>query len=201
MFPHEGGPQNPITLQTDTGPVTIPPPDYTNPNGMKLAFVDERLYFDYVASDLSANTLVYDSLTELWGVDVSAIVGNSPATVHAPNEGGVIGTLAGFLNGQVRMFVATADESVTMVLNTPYMDQKAPAWQHIQSLNLDYMAPNNPPSLVFIPDQGPSIPVIEAEDSANQIKAELIIPGPNKFKLMGTEHQGTGRSVESNLCL
>lgn len=181
MFPHEGGPQQ---AQAING-AFVNPPDYGNTNGMALAFVDNRLYFDYFDSSLSPFTLVYDILTGMWTQDLCQIAGES-FTAHAPDEGPQTGTLLGMkaVHASVRKFDPLGAEQVTMVIQPDFQEYQNLAWQHIKELNAEYQSPTGTPTLKFIPDQGVAISSITIPTAAAQIKSLLIAPAPNKFKLL-----------------
>lgn len=180
MFPHEGGPQVGMPINGDI----LDPPDYTNPDSMALAFVDDRLYFDYVSRGIP-RTMVYDVMTGMWSQDTLGITG--AFTAHAPNEGGAIGTLVGILgtpHATIRTFVAFSTEPIQMVAQPDFQEYQSPAWQHVKELNAEYQLPTGTANLQFIPDQGIAIPSIAVPTAANQIKSLLIAPAPNKFKLL-----------------
>lgn len=182
MFPHEGGPQEGMAINGDV----CNPPDYANPNGMLLAFVDDRLYFDYVDADGNPLTLVYDIETGMWSQDKFDLALIHP-TAHAPNEGAALGTLMGVSgapNTTIRSFDPSGTEPVQMVAQPDFQEYQSPAWQHVKELNAEYQLPTGTANLQFIPDQGIAISSITVPTAANQIKSLLIAPAPNKFKLL-----------------
>lgn len=125
LFPHEGQTQ-PTPSYTLAG-TTISAPDFTKPDGLALRFAQGYLYFDYIGFDGQRHTLVYDTSSEGWIVDVYATV----ASIHADNEGeggmaGVIspgqgiGVLMGCTDGTIRDLDNTSGLEVTnMTLATP----------------------------------------------------------------------------------
>lgn len=187
LFPHEGGPQQPQSING----TFVFPPDYDNPEGMSLAFVDNRLYFDYLSEAGGEFTLVYDIYTGMWSQDfyTTNVSEAGLATVHAPNEGPVIGTLIGFSGGlavaaTIREFDPTGTEPVTMVIQPDFQSYENKAWQHIKELNAEYQCPSTPATLQLIPDQGATIASIPIPTAGSQIKSLLMVPAPNKFKLV-----------------
>jgi len=100
LFPHEGGPGVSITLPAGFGGPLLPP-DTTQPNKWRLSYADGYLYFDYPDPNGIPNTLVYDTETESWGVDVY----NPFVTLHYGEEGaGVHSILLGTSAAQVCQF-------------------------------------------------------------------------------------------------
>lgn len=179
MFPHEGGPQVGMAING----TIMDFPDYSNPDSMALAFVDGRLYFDYLSRGV-ALTLVYDVQTGMWSQDISGITG--VFTAHAPNEGEAFGTLiglSGIPHATIRTFDPLGTEPVTMVIQPDFSSMGNPAWQHIKELNAEYQLPSGAANLQFIPDQGTAIASISIPIAAKQIKSLLVAPA-NKWKLL-----------------
>lgn len=112
LFPHEGQPGVATTLGP-SGSVTYYPPDYTQPNRMRLSYAEGYLYFDFLDISGAQTTLVYNTLLRCWEgkdlyTEVVAGTATSPAFVHYAQEGrGYNGVLYASTDGFLYKFVNT----------------------------------------------------------------------------------------------
>lgn len=172
MFPHEGSQQQSITING----VTVNPPDFTNPNGLLLTFVDGRLYFDYYDVGGNPFTLVFDNLTGMWSQDLYT----PTVTSHAPPSGVDIGTYVGCQNGTIRQLSPSGTEVVACTIQNEEGSYGAPGFQHISEFNAEYAGTL---SVAFLPDQGQVPGTIALATQSTQQKTFQTV-GANKFKLM-----------------
>ena len=98
LFPHEGEPATDVTYG-NTG-VVLHKPDYAQPDEMELSFANGYLYFDYVDTGSTKRTLVFDPRIGGWCVDFY----DHSVLTHSQEEGNVVGTLMGCLDGTIREF-------------------------------------------------------------------------------------------------
>jgi hypothetical protein len=120
LFPHESsgiGSSAPTAI-TIAG-YTVYPPDDTLPQLQRFSGDNDFMYYDYQGIDGLSHTLVYDFQAKGWVVD-----SYTPAvTIHASDEGlSIQGTLAGCLDGSVRLLNSSGTESATAVMLTPSFD-------------------------------------------------------------------------------
>lgn len=79
LFGHDGQPGQPVTV----GTITFYPPDDTKLNNQRLSFVDGHVYFDYVDTNNTQRTMVYNTKSKIWGVDDY----NPTVLIHYGDEG------------------------------------------------------------------------------------------------------------------
>jgi hypothetical protein len=120
LFPTEGTAGTPVLLGNG---VKIQPPDFTQPNKLRLSYYDSILYFDFQDILGNLNTLVYDTDTNAWGYDTYL-----PAvTLHYGEEGqGVHSVLLGTNVGNVWQFGGNVDGAGSLVvpaLTMPLMNE------------------------------------------------------------------------------
>jgi hypothetical protein len=123
LFPKEGNkttvPQ-PITLNGQT----IYPPAYGALDNMVLRMGGPYLYFDHLTSTGAPQTLVYDTTSGGWTLDVYA----DPVTIHGWEDISPAGFVAderpvvGTSNGNVYTLSITGTEAATAVVLTPAFD-------------------------------------------------------------------------------
>jgi hypothetical protein len=93
LFGHDGQPGQPVTI----GSITFFPPDDTKLNNQRLSFVDGFLYFDYIDTQGTQRTMVYNSKADVWGVDDY----NPAVLTHYGDEGpGVHAMILGANDGR-----------------------------------------------------------------------------------------------------
>jgi len=182
MFPHENSTQQSVTL----GGLTVNPPNYQNPNGMSLCYVDSRLYFDYYDASGNPWTLVFDPATGIWSVDTYT----PNATVHAVPLGNAYGTFVGCTDGSLRQLSGSGPETFLTLLQTEPMSHGMASWQHLGELNIEYTSAVQL-ALGFTPDQGQTIPSLTLAPQSGQEKVLTTI-GAGKFKLMTYTLSATG---------
>jgi hypothetical protein len=112
LFPHEGF--TPVAITR--GGFTINPPDDTQVFAQKLNCANGYLYYDYltnVAGVETAQTLVYDTRTKGWVLDIYQY----PVILHILEEGPSInGTLTSSSDGSIRPLTRTGAETGCAVL-------------------------------------------------------------------------------------
>lgn len=112
LFPHEGKVPKPVTR----GGYTVMPPDDTKPQNQKMNVANGYLYYDYLDTTNTPQTLVFDIAARGWVLDEYQY----PATLHILEEGaGVNGTLTGNVDGSVRPLVDSGPEVGCAVLLMP----------------------------------------------------------------------------------
>jgi hypothetical protein len=117
LFPHDG-----IPGTTTNG---IAPPDFTQPNAMRLSFADEMLYFDFIDTGSNRRTLIYDLSREAWLYDQY-----TPGVVfHYNEEGrGVHRILMGGNDGRLYSYSGAGDNNgvtnsaIACQVRTPSLD-------------------------------------------------------------------------------
>jgi hypothetical protein len=123
LFPKEGNKTTvptPITLNGQT----IYPPAYGALDNMVLRMGGPYLYFDHLKSDGGPQTLVYDTTTGGWTIDVYA----DPVTVHGWEDISPAGFVAderpvcGTVNGNVYNLTIAGTEPATALVLTPSFD-------------------------------------------------------------------------------
>jgi hypothetical protein len=92
LFPHDGQPGQAVTL----GTTTVNPPDMTQTAKLRLSCYDDHLYFDFVDTQGTQRTLVYDEIFNVWGIDdytptVLTHYGDEGEGAHAIVCGGIDG--------------------------------------------------------------------------------------------------------------
>jgi len=113
LFAHEGSTPQSVTRNG----VTIYPPDDSMPQMQQFSIQNGYLYYDYQGTDGNPHTLVYDIRAKGWIIDQYA---SSSPILHAPNEGeSQQGTLAGCVDGTLRLMESNADETVTGIVVIP----------------------------------------------------------------------------------
>lgn len=65
LFPHDGQPGQSVTI----GSITFFPPDMTQTAKLRLSYIDQHVYFDYVDTSGAQRTMVYNTFANIWGVD------------------------------------------------------------------------------------------------------------------------------------
>lgn len=192
LFPHEGGPGIPITLSSGFGG-PLNPPDTTKPNQWRLSYADGYLYFDYPDTSGVPNTLVYDTLTDAWGVDAY----NPLVTLHYSEEGaGVHSILLGTDNAQVYEFSQTGyrDGSGAIVqfgLAYPLMNEGGEEFSLVREALIGIVGINSDftsLSLTVQMDQRPvfSTQLLASPPPAPGVYQRLYSPVPaNKGRLQG----------------
>lgn len=92
LFGHDGQPGQPVTI----GSITFNPPDDTKLTSQRLSYIDRHLYFDYIDTTGAHRTMVYNTISNTWGVDdYTPTVG-----IHYADEGkGVHAMVLGGTNG------------------------------------------------------------------------------------------------------
>lgn len=114
IFPHEGQPG-----VTTNG---IVPPDFTNPNNLRLSLAQNHLYFDFI--DLNGNraTLVYDTQIKGW---ISYDVYGKAGVIHYGDEGqNRTGIVIGSTDGKIYQLTGDTDAGSAIAFRavTPYDD-------------------------------------------------------------------------------
>lgn len=109
LFPQDGSISNPDAIRN------LSPVDFTQVQYLKLSYVDQLIYFDYMDIDGELHTLVYDFRVQGWTPDVYA----SGATARL-NEGGpeVHSAIMGALNGQ--LYVNDANKTTDDETDVPW---------------------------------------------------------------------------------
>lgn len=115
LFPHEQQGTTILGAPTQIGPYTVYPPDDSRPDAQKLSFAYGYLYYDYQDMNGVPRTLVYDTATKGWSVDVYS----PQVTVHAPVTGQANGVYLGCIDGSIRTLGAGNAEAATSVAATP----------------------------------------------------------------------------------
>ena len=103
LFGHDGQPGQPVTV----GSITFFPPDDTKLNNQRLSHVDGHVYFDYIDTNGTQRTMVYNTISNTWGVDdytptVLIHYADEGKGIHAMVLGGSNGiayTAAGIVDG------------------------------------------------------------------------------------------------------
>ena len=130
LFPHDGQPGVPVTL----GSSTIYPPDFTQPSKLRLSHSDGFLFFDYVDINENQTTLVYDTVTKIWGLDAYALGGGKGILTHYQEEGrGVHSLLAGGSDFNLYQMSGTTDNGLGIIskMKMPQAPDGA-TFQHIR---------------------------------------------------------------------
>jgi len=96
IFPQDGG-----ASQSIRG---INPPDFSQPNKMRLTYVDSGLYFDYVDTTGAYHTLFYEPAYKRWTLDTYA--SGITARLYEPGQG-AYANVVGCLNGNIYQADAT----------------------------------------------------------------------------------------------
>jgi hypothetical protein len=129
LFSHEGS--TPAAVVRNG--VTIYPPDDTKPQQQQFSLQGPYLYWDYLGTDATYHTLVFDINAMAWVWDMTT----PKATVHAPNQGqSVQGVLVGCVDGTIRQLVSSGTETVTGTVVTPAIGGKG--WQNLFEVTVEY---------------------------------------------------------------
>lgn len=124
IFPHDG------IAGVETNGFKPPLMDSSNSTNLRLSFYDGMLYFDYVATDSSRNTLVYNVANRTWtrddyARDVAMHYGQEGSSVHGLLVGG--SNEAG-TDGMVYNANGTSDDgdAIACQIRTPSLDEGDP---------------------------------------------------------------------------
>lgn len=105
LFPHEDSNEAPQPVVR--GPVTIHPPDDTQPAAQTFAVANGYLYYDYIDTGGTRVTLVFDIAAKGWVFDIYQY----PVSRHALEDGTTVnGTYAGCVDGSIRFFSREGNE-------------------------------------------------------------------------------------------
>jgi hypothetical protein len=128
IFPQEGAS---VGAPIQAGPVTVYPPDDTQPQFQRLSYYDSTLYFDYKDTQGNLRTLVYDTYFKNWSVDDYT----PQVLIHYGEEGyGVHNILCGAVDGNLYSMIGGDDDGVDIGCSAsfPLMSEGVGGFNHIR---------------------------------------------------------------------
>ena len=129
LFAHEGS--TPAAIVRNG--VTFYPPDDTKPQQQQFSIQGPYLYYDYIGTDATYHTLVFDISAMAWIWDMT----NPAAMVHASNQGpSTQGVLVGCVDHTIRPFTSTGTETVTGTVVTPAIG--GVGWGSMYEITVEY---------------------------------------------------------------
>ncbi len=185
LFAHEGSTPTAIVRNG----VTFFPPDDSQPQQQQFSIQNGFLYYDYLGTDVTRHTLVFDILRLAWVMDVYA----HPVIVHAADEGlSVQGTLVGCSDGTLRRMASTGSETPAGTVVTAAFG--GVGWQHAREISFEYSS--NAQIIVgfYAADAGNGSyvpgPIIVPSSAGAPTKIRLQV-GPNKWRWMQIQFQSS----------
>jgi len=131
LFAHEGSTPVPIVRNG----ITYYPPNDSLPEQQKFNIVDGYLYYDFIGTDGSPHTLVFDITAMAWVWDIYS----TSATCHAADLGeSTQGTLVGCSDGTIRELSSEGVEVATATILTPAIGGNG--WQTMYEITVEYSA-------------------------------------------------------------
>ena len=114
---------------------TVHPPDDSQPEKQKINIGNGYLYYDYVDTNGTPRTLVYDVAAQGWVIDEYQY----PATLHVLEEGPNVNTnITGCSDGSVRELNFTGDEVATsFVMVPPFLGSDVRAQKHFGDIYIE----------------------------------------------------------------
>jgi hypothetical protein len=184
LFPHDGVAGQAITL----GTTTVFPPDMTQTAKLRLSCYDDHLYFDFIDTQGTQRTLVYDELFNVWGIDDYT----PNVLTHYGDEGeGTHAIVCGAADGRAYLMSGTLDNGANfpVEMRFPQIGEYATAY-HMVPNGIIGLISNNPVNLVVNFDGADNIVAIPSTAGKFVRLFQWCPPGKGKllaFALVGTQ--------------